>query len=207
MVSVVSWNSEIGTRSSERMSSSVRWVSASKLRIDSRLSPKKSNPHRQIEPGREQVEDAAAHGIFAGFADGGRAAVAIVLQPRDDGIHRHHMAGCHRQRLRRHDVTGRHPLHDGIHGRQHDQRLLAADKPRQLRERRQPLGKDAAMGRYPVIGLAIPGRELQHRKIRREKRQRTGQLLQARPVAAHDREAYGRWLWPRRDSARQIRQR
>ena len=61
------------------------------------------------------------------------------------------------------------------------------------------------MRRYPVIGLAVPGRELQHRQIGREECQRTGQLLQPRPVAAHHRETYGRRLRPRRDRARQIR--
>jgi hypothetical protein len=72
MVSVTSWNSEIGTRSSERMSSSVRWVSASKARIDSRESPKKSNrtgwsspagkrsripPRTAYSPGSRTVEE------------------------------------------------------------------------------------------------------------------------------------------------------
>ena len=61
------------------------------------------------------------------------------------------------------------------------------------------------MGRHPVVGLAVPGREMQHRKIGREKRQRTGELLQARSVAAHDRKTYGGRPWPRRDRTRQIR--
>ena len=39
-------------------------------------------PHGLIEPGRKQIEDAAAHGIFAGFAHGRGAVVAVVLQPR-----------------------------------------------------------------------------------------------------------------------------
>ena len=83
-------------------------------------------PHRLVEPGRKQVEDAAAHGIFAGLAHGRGAVVAVVLQPGDDRVHRHDMAGRHRQRLRRDDFAGRHALHDGVDRRQHDQRLLAA---------------------------------------------------------------------------------
>jgi len=39
-------------------------------RIDSRLSPKKIEPHRLVEACRKQIENAAAHGIFAGFAHG-----------------------------------------------------------------------------------------------------------------------------------------
>src|SRR5579864_818781 len=46
-------------------------------------------PDRQIEPGRKQIEDAAAHSIFTGFSHRRGPAIAIVLQPGDDGIHRH----------------------------------------------------------------------------------------------------------------------
>ena len=60
------------------------------------------------------------------------------------------------------------------------------------------------MRRYPVVGLAVPGRELQHRQIGREKFQRAGQLLHPRAIAADHGEADGRRFWPRRDGARQI---
>ncbi len=83
-----------------------------------------------IEPGRKQIEDAAAHGVFAGFAHGRGAVVAVVLQPRHDRVHRHDMAGRYRQRLRRDGFARRHPLHDGVDRGQHDQRLVAAGKPR-----------------------------------------------------------------------------
>ena len=205
MVSVTSWNSEIGTRSSERMSSSVRWVSASKRADRFQAVAEEIEPHRLVEPGRKQIEDAAAHGIFAGLAHGRGAVVAVVLQPGDDGVHRHDMAGRHRQRLRRDDFARRHPLHDGVDRGQHDQRLVAAGKPRQPRQRGQPLRQDAAMRRHPVIGLAVPGRKLQHRQIGREEFQRARQLLHPRAVAADHREADRRRLRPRRDRARQIR--
>ena len=180
MVSVTSWNSEIGTRSSARMSSSVRWVSASKRADRFQAVAEEVEPHRLVEPGRKQIEDAAAHGIFAGLAHGRGAVVAIVLQPGDDGVHRHDMAGRDRQRLRRDDLARRHPLHDGVDRGQHDQRLVAAGQPRQPRQRGQALRQDAAMRRHPVIGLAVPGRKLHHRQIGREEFQRAGQLLHAR---------------------------
>ena len=161
-------------------------------------------PHRLIEPGRKQVEDAAAHGIFAGFAHGRGAVVAVVLQPGDDRVHRHDMAGRNRQRLRRDDLARRHALHDGVDRRQHDQRLVAALEARQPRQRGQALRQDAAMRRHPVIGLAVPGRKLHDRQIGGEEFQRPRQLLHARPVAADHRQAYRRRLRPGRDRARQI---
>ena len=161
-------------------------------------------PHRLVEPGRKQVEDAAAHGIFAGFAHGRGAVVAVVLQPGDDRVHRHDMAGRHRQRLRRDDLAGRHALHDGVDRRQHDQRLVAALKARQPRQRGQALRQDAAMRRHPVIGLAVPGRKLHDRQIGGEEFQRPRQLLHARPVAADHRKADRRRFRPGRDRARQI---
>ena len=161
-------------------------------------------PHRLVEPGRKQVENAAAHGVFAGLAHRRGAVVAVVLQPRDDGGHRHDMARRHRQRLRRDGFARRHPLHDGVDRGQHDQRLVAADQPRQPRQRGQPLRQNAAMRRHPVIGLAVPGRELHDRQIRREEFQRAGQLLHARTVAADHGEADRRRLRPRRHRAREV---
>ncbi len=161
--------------------------------------------HGLIEPGRKQIEDAAAHRIFAGFAHGGGAVVAVVLQPRHDGVHRHDMARRDRQRLRRDHLARRHPLHDGVDRGQNDQRLVAAGKPRQPRQRGQPLRQDAAMGRYPVVGLAVPGRKLQHRQIGCKKFQRPRQLLHPGTVAADHGKADRRRLRPRRNRARQVR--
>ena len=161
-------------------------------------------PHRLVEPGRKQIEDAAAHGVFAGLAHGRGAVVAIVLQPGDDRVHRHHMAGRDRQRLRRDDFARRHALHDGVDRGQHDQRLVAAGEARQPRQRGQALRQDAAMRRHPVIGLAVPGRKLHDRQIRREEFQRPRQLLHAGTVAAHHRKAHRRRLRLGGDGARQI---
>ena len=165
----------------------------------------KIEPHGLLEPRRKQIEDATANRVFAGLAHRGGAAVAIMLEPRHDGIHRHDMAGRHRQRLRRDDVARRHPLHDGVDRGQHDQRLVAARQSRQPCQRGQPLRQDAAMWRHPVIGLAIPGRELHHRQIGGEEFQRPRQLLHARAITANHREADRRRLRSRRDRAREVR--
>ncbi len=162
-------------------------------------------PHGLIEACRKQIENAAANRVFAGLAHRGGAAVAIMLQPRHDGVHRHHMAGCHRQRLRRNYFARRHPLHDGVDRGQHDQRLVAARQSRQPCQRGQPLCQDAAMRRYPVVGLAVPGRKLHDRQIGGEEFQRPRQLLHARRIAANHRKADRRRLRSRRDRAREVR--
>ncbi len=115
------------------------------------------------------------------------------------------MAGRDRQRLRRDGFARRHPLHDGVDGGEYDQRFVAALEPRQPRQRGQPLRQDTAMRRYPVVRLAVPGRELHDRQIRCEEFQRPRQLLHARTVAADHGETDRRRLWPRRNRARQIR--
>ncbi len=61
------------------------------------------------------------------------------------------------------------------------------------------------MGRDAVIGLAVPGREYQHRQIGREELQRAFELLHPRPVTADDGKADSRLLRPRGDCAREIR--
>mgnify|MGYP003694215197 CR=1 FL=1 len=144
-------------------------------------------PHGLVEPGRKQIEDAAAHGIFAGLAHGRGAVVAVVLQPGHDRVHRHDVAGRHRQRLRRHDLARRHALHDGVDGGQHDQRLVAALQARQPRQRGQALRQDAAMRRDPVIGLAVPGRKLHHRQIGAKNSSARASCCMRGTVAAHDR--------------------
>ncbi len=160
--------------------------------------------NRLVEPGREKVEDAAADRIFAGLAHGRGTRITIVLQPGDDGIHRDHLAGRHRQGLGCNRIARRDTLDHGIDRRQHDQRLLAAGQPRQTRQCGQPLRKNAAMGRDTVIGLTVPRRELQQRQIRRKELQCTRQLLHPRTIAADDRET-DRWLLRSRgDGARQI---
>ncbi len=160
--------------------------------------------HRLIEPGREQIEDTAAHGIFAGLAHRRRPIVAVVLQPGDDGIHRHHLPRRDRQRLRRDHSARGHALHGGVDGGQHDQRLFTADQPRQPCQRGQPLRQDAAMRGDPVIGLAVPGGKLHHRQIGREERKRARQLLHARAVATDHGNADRRPLRPGGDRAGEI---
>ena len=85
-------------------------------------------------------------------------------------------------------------MQDGIDRRQDDQGRFAAGETRQSRQRRQPLGENAAMGGDAVVGLAVPGRELHHRQIGREELERPRELLHTRSVAAYHRKTDGRDL-------------
>jgi len=60
------------------------------------------------------------------------------------------------------------------------------------------------MRRDAVIGLAVPGRELDHADIGREELQRAGQLLHPPAVAADHGEADGGLVRPGRDRPREV---
>ena len=82
-------------------------------------------PHRRVHAGREQVDDAAADGVIAGFAHRRCAVEAIELEPLGDAGHRQQIAGCSRERLLANDIALRHALQNGIHRRQQDRRALS----------------------------------------------------------------------------------
>ena len=160
--------------------------------------------HRLLEARRKQIQNSAAHRVFAGLAHGGGTVVAVVLEPGDDGVHRHDVARRDRQRLRGDQLARRHALYHRVHRGQHDQRLVAAGERGQPRQRCQALCQDAAMWRDAVIRLAVPGRKGQHRQIGREEPKCAFERLHARAVAADDRKADGRLLRPRRDGTGEI---
>ena len=70
MVSVMSWNSATGTRSSPRNCV----FAALRLRIESadglQRVAEKIESHRHIHAGRKKIENAAAHRVIAGLAHG-----------------------------------------------------------------------------------------------------------------------------------------
>ena len=81
MVSVVSWNSAIGTRSSAR--SSVGGALGLRIEAADRFQrvAEEIEPHRLGHAGREQIDDAAAHRVVAGLAHGRGAVEAVELEP------------------------------------------------------------------------------------------------------------------------------
>ena len=117
---------------------------------------------------REQVDNAAAHRIFAGLHHGAGAVEAGRLKPGDDLLHLQAGAGG--------DANGglldggqrRHALQRGVDGGEHDHRGLAALGMGKLRKRCDAAGFDVAIGRDAVVGHAVPGREAQDAGAGRE---------------------------------------
>ena len=149
----------------------------------------------EIEPdglghaGREQIDDAAADGVFAGLAHGRGADEAVELEPFGDPRHGDDVAGRGRQRLARQDLARRHALEHGIDGGEQDRRALAPLDAREPGERGHALRHDPGMRRHAVIRQAIPCRKFQHLDVGREEGKRTRQRRHARPVAADHGEA------------------
>ena len=184
MVSVMSWNSATGTRSSPRR---LRFA-ALRLRIEGadRLQrvAEEIEPHRHVHAGRKQIEDAAAHRVFARLAHGRGAGEAVELQPFDHAVHAEHIAGRHRQRMGGDEFARRHALQRGVDRGQQHRRLVAALHARQPRQRGHALRHHAGIRRHAVVGQAIPGREFHHHDIGTEERQRARQRRHALAVAA-----------------------
>ena len=108
--------------------------------------------------------------------------------------------------MSRHEFARRHALQRGIDRRQQHRRLVAAFHAREPRQRGHPLRHDGRIGRYPVIGQAIPGREFHHLDVGTEKRQRARQRRHALPVAADHGKRNRRRVLACGDRAREIGQ-
>ena len=150
---------------------------------------KKVEPDRLGHAGCVEVDDAATHRIVAWLAHGGGARKTVEFEPAGDALHGKHVSGRSRERQRRDPRLGRHPLERGVDGGEQDGGPVAPLEARQPRKRRHAVGDHAGMGRHPVIGQAIPGGELQHRKLRREEGERARERRHARAVAADDEQA------------------
>ena len=131
-------------------------------------------PHRIGHAGRKQVDDAAAHRIFAGLAHRRGAHVAVELEPAHDAVHGEHVAGRGRQRLAGDERPGGHALDDGIDGgEQHRGPRLRPACALSRASRDSAVMRCAtmpAMRRGAVIGLAIPGREFERPRCRARRR-------------------------------------
>ncbi len=133
-----------------------------------------------------EVDDAAAHRIFARVTHGAGAQEAVDLEPADERLHVHDIAGRGRERLGGDAGDGRHALQDGVDRREQDARLVLS-RPRagEPGERRHAPRGHGGVGRHPVVGLAVPGGKGKDIDLRRNERQRRLHRRHALAVAGH----------------------
>ena len=85
----------------------------------------------------------------------------------------------------------RHALQHGAHRRQDQAPASVGEPAGELHQSRDAPRQDLAVGRHPVIGQAVPGRQLDDFRLRGEETQRLGgaghALLVARDVQVHAR--------------------
>ncbi len=136
---------------------------------------------------REHIDDAAAHGIFAGLHDGAGALEAGQVKPLQQPVHVHALpCGDGLQRLAD-ELARRQALQDGVDGGQHDGRA-AARSHRQSGKRGDAGRHDLRVRADAVVRHRVPGRESDHPDRRGEEFQPLRQRLQPPVVAGHVQE-------------------
>ena len=138
-------------------------------------------PHRIGLAGGEDVDDAAAHGVFARLHHRAGAAIAVGFQEARQLLRLHRAVGAQFEAGAGERGARRHALHQGVHRGQHDARtgwLL-----QQARQRGDALRHQRGIGRHAVVGQAVPGGEAQDLRLRHHEGQRLGQPRHARVVA------------------------
>src|SRR5664280_1645994 len=93
-------------------------------------------------------------------------------------------------------------LQRGVHCGEQQRRLVAPFHTRQSRQRGHALRHHGRIGRHPVVGQTIPGREFHGENVWPEERQRARQRRHALAVAADHRERNRRRIGARRDGQR-----
>ena len=135
---------------------------------------------------REEIEQAAADGELARLHHRFGAAIAVLGQELGEPGHVDRLALAQDGRSLGIEAARRHALQGRAHRRQDDPRRGTGRLGRrQPAQRLETLGHDVGMGRQPVIGQAVPGREDQHLAFGAEEPQPVLQPLQPLSVARH----------------------
>ncbi len=134
---------------------------------------------------REDVDDAAAHGVLAGLADRVAAHVAVGGEERGQPLERETVADACGQHPLGEGLARRQALHERVDRGQHDAPTGRDARPHQTDQGVDALGDDVAVRAHPVVGQAVPRRQRQHLGLRREEPQRLGGAGHARVVAGH----------------------
>ncbi len=133
---------------------------------------------------RVEIENAAAHGILPGVCDGAGAGIAGNLQASDQFLHADDVAGLKLEARRRYEVLRRDPLHDGVDGRENDERRFRIGRAGGERRKRGDAPRDGlGVGSHAVVRNAVPGGEAEHFDVGREEAERFFQRGEARAVA------------------------
>ena len=113
--------------------------------------------HRMVFVGREEIDDAAAHGVIARLHHRAGAREAVAFQVIEQGPQVERGAGREgKGRVRQHRAR-RHPLQRSVDGGEDDARPPVA-RPQQPDEPGEPPARDVGARRNPVVGKAVPCR-------------------------------------------------
>ena len=154
---------------------------------------------------REQVDDAAAHGVFAGVAHGGVAREPVDFQPFDQLVYVDGVARRGGERVLRHASQRRHLLENRPDRRRQDARaLLGRARPGQPRQRRHPARRDRGIRRDAVVGLAVPTRQVEDLNVGRGEGQRLVEGASARFVPSDMEEHHRSLFRVPRERVRQV---
>ncbi len=115
---------------------------------------------------REEVDDSAAHRIFAGILDGVGAVVAVGAEQGRQFRHVDPLARRETGDELADPERGQGALGRGVDGG--DEKLRPGRLALKRVEGRQPLRRGAQRRRGPVVGQAVPGREGEHLELGRE---------------------------------------
>ncbi len=113
----------------------------------------------------EDVENAAAHGVFADFTDCRHALEAVALQPRCHIVHAHLVARARGEGKALDHILRRNLLQGRIDRHQHDGRMRLLAVSNQGAERCKPARRRVGARRHPVVGKTIPARKREHRNV------------------------------------------
>ena len=143
-------------------------------------------PQRLSASRREEIEDAAAHCVFADLAHRCDALEAVALQPPDQRVHVDPVAGAGGETLRRDRFHRRHALQERVGGGQDQAAMRAGPERRHGAHRLQPLRGNTGAGRNAVVRQAVPRRQFEHGKLGRGEGQRIHQRRQPLAVAGDE---------------------
>jgi G3E family GTPase len=142
-------------------------------------------PQRLLGSRRKDVDDPAPQRVFAWFAHGVAAHVAVAGEEARQRLERDALADDRAKTAGGEHFPWRHALQHRVDGRHHDPALARprGGSPGEFGERGYAAADDIADRRDAVIGQAIPGGEIENRQARREERQGLDDLRAAGRLA------------------------